>query len=198
VEATQKRFRDRANRAKRGLMREKAQYGSISDGSGKRYRACVYFVLSGDPKKAADFVDWFEREFPDDVGEPAFLLFSALAYRRTSNSEKSREYLLDTMLSNIYLLPYLYSEPLPKQDIWHPSNRHQPDYIWEIEQFLDEPTSEERSWFRDEFNSPLFVDIREQFISTYRALNKEHEFEKRGAILRKWYQYSARRRARET
>lgn len=78
----QKKYRDRANRARRELLKEKEKFGAISDGSGKRYRVCVYFVLSGAPEKAVEFMDWFEKEFPDDVGEPAFLLYAALAYYR--------------------------------------------------------------------------------------------------------------------
>lgn len=73
----QKKYRDRANRARRELLKEKEKFGAISDGSGKRYRVCVYFVLSGAPEKAVEFMDWFEKEFPDDVGEPAFLLYAA-------------------------------------------------------------------------------------------------------------------------
>jgi len=96
----QKRYRDRANRARRGLFKEKERFGAISDGSGKRYQVCVYFVLSGAPEKAVEFIEWFEQEFPDDVGEPAFLLFVAIAYYRLGLLEKARTYLLDAMLSN--------------------------------------------------------------------------------------------------
>lgn len=52
----QKKYRDHANRARRELFKEKEKFGAISDGSGKRYRVCVYFVLSGAPEKAADFI----------------------------------------------------------------------------------------------------------------------------------------------
>ena len=101
----QKKYRDRANRARRELFKEKGKLGAISDGSGKRYRVCVYFVLSDAPEKAAEFLEWFEQEFADDIGEPAFLLYAALAYYRMGSLRKARRYLLDAMLSNIYLLP---------------------------------------------------------------------------------------------
>ena len=39
-----KRYRERANRVKRELLKEKQQYGYINDGSGKRYLAPVYYV----------------------------------------------------------------------------------------------------------------------------------------------------------
>ena len=129
----QKKYRDHANRARRELFKEKEKFGAISDGSGKRYRVCVYFVLSGAPEKAADFIEWFEQEFTDDIGEPVFLLYSALACYRVGSLEKARRYLLDAMLSNIYMLPYLFSRPVSRQDMWHSSTWVQPEYNYEIE-----------------------------------------------------------------
>ncbi|MGM0525505.1 MAG: hypothetical protein ACQEQ8_04855, partial [Pseudomonadota bacterium] len=103
----QKKYRDRANRARRELFKEKETFGAARDGSGKRYRVCVYYVMSGAPEKAVEFLQWFSEEFPDDVGEPVFLLHSALAYRRTGQLQPATRYLVDAMLSNLYLLPYL-------------------------------------------------------------------------------------------
>jgi len=57
--AERKKFRERANRARRGLLNEKKEYGYINDGSGKRYRAGVFYLLSGDVKKALEFYSWF-------------------------------------------------------------------------------------------------------------------------------------------
>ncbi|MFE8073453.1 hypothetical protein QQM79_20540 [Marinobacteraceae bacterium S3BR75-40.1] len=189
--AEQKKYRDRANRARRGLLKEKEKFGMISDGSGKRYQAAVYFVLSGAVDKAIDFIEWFESEFPDDVGEPAFFLYATIAYYRAGNIEKAREYLLKTMLSNIYLLPYLFSKPLPKQDFWHSSNRVQPDYLWEIEEFLDEPKDEEIDWFREQFEGEDLTKIRKKYVDTFHALQHVSEIEKRGQILDEWYEYES-------
>jgi len=191
----QKRYRDRANRARRELFKEKERFGAISDGSGKRYQVCVYFVLSGAPEKAVEFIEWFEQEFPDDVGEPAFFLFVAIAYYRLGLLEKARTYLLDAMLSNIYLLPHLFSESFLKQDMWHSSNRAQPDYIWEIEEFLDEPTIQERKWFKVQFENEAFAKIRSKYIATFQALQHASEYDARRRILDEWYDYAASVRA---
>ncbi|MFU8830908.1 MAG: hypothetical protein ACNA7J_02015 [Wenzhouxiangella sp.] len=166
----QRKYRDRANRALRALFKEKEKFGSISDGSGKRYRVCVYFVLGGAPEKAAEFLEWFEQEFADDVGEPAFLLYAALAHYRVGSLEKARRYLLDAMLSNVYLLPYLFSRPLPKQDMWHSSNWVLPDYIEEIEELLEEPTRQERKWLKAQYEGEVFTNMRNKYIETFRAL----------------------------
>jgi hypothetical protein len=193
----QKRYRDRANRARRELLKEKEKFGAISDGSGKRYRVCVYFILSGAPEKAAEFMEWFEHEFPDDIGEPAFLLYATLAYYRVGSLEKARSYLLDAMLSNIYMLPFLFSRPLPKQDMWHSSTWAMPDYIEEIEEFLDEPTSQEVEWVRALFEGELFTNIRKKHIETFRALQHTSGFDARSRILSEWRDYVSSRRANE-
>lgn len=193
----QKKYRDRANRARRELLKEKEKFGAISDGSGKRYRVCIYFILSGAPERAAEFMEWFEQEFPDDVGEPAFLLYAALTYYRVGTLGKARSYLLDAMLSNIYMLPYLFSRPLPKQDMWHSSNWAQPDYIEEIEEFLGEPTTQEREWVRAQFEDELFTNIRKKYVETFRALQHAREFDARRRILGEWRNYISSRRANE-
>jgi len=193
----QKKYRDRANRARRELFKEKEKFGAISDGSGKRYRVCVYFVLSGAPEKAAEFLEWFEKEFADDVGEPAFLLYAALAYYRIGSLGKARRFLLDAMLSNIYLLPYLFSRPLPKQDMWHSSNWAQPDYIGEIEELLEEPTSQEREWLKEQFEDKLFTNVRNKYIETFRVLQHADDFDTRSSILNEWREYASSWRANE-
>lgn len=108
---------------------------------------------------------------------------------------KARQYLLDTMLSNIYLLPFLYSEPLSKQDVWHASNREDPDYLREIEEFLDEPTDEERAWFKAQFESELFTKIRDKYVETFRALEHTRDVEQRSKLLDDWSDYATSVRA---
>lgn len=181
-----KRFRDRANRARRDLLKEKEQQGYINDGSGKRYRVAVFYVIAGANEKALDFYSWFESEFPDDIGEPIFDLYWALAEFRAGHEEQARHRLQIAMLSNLYMLPFLFQEPIEELDIWHSSNRDQQDYLWEVEEYLDEPTAEEREWFRKEYNSQPYEALRHEYVETCHELKYEHDFLKRSAILNKW------------
>ena len=193
----QKKSRDRANRSKRALLKEQKDFGFISDGSGKRYRVNVDYIFCGEVQKAGEFIRWFEEQFPDDVGEPVFLLYSAITYFRLQERQKARSYLLDAMLSNVYLLPTLFSKPIPKLDMWHSSNWEAPEYVQEIQEYLSEPSSEERAWFKEEFEGQLFTKIREKYIATYRALQGEREVKVRGRILDDWRSYESVVRANE-
>lgn len=191
----QKKYRDRANRARRALLKEKEKFGSISDGSGKRYLVCVYFMMSGAPEKAFDFIEWFEQEFPDDMGEPAFFLYAALACHHMGYQKKARSYLLNAMLSNIYMLPFLFSQPLSRQDIWHSSSYDLPEYIDEIEDLLEAPTSEERKWLKAQFDSEIFTSARKKYVDTFRALDHVDDFCTRSRIVDEWYDYVSSCRA---
>lgn len=186
-----KRFRDKANRNRRALLKEKEQNGYINDGLGRRYRVGVFYLLAGADEKALEFFSWFELEFPDDIGEPVFNLYWALAELRNGKEEKARYRLLTAMLSNLYMLPFLFNEPIELLDIWYSSNRDQQDYLWEVEEYLDEPTKNERNWIKKEYNSEPFISIRNECINTYRQLNNEHDFEKRGALVSHWRRYTA-------
>ncbi len=123
ISEEKKRFRDRANRNRLALLKEKEQHGYINDGSGKRYRAGVFFVLVGENRKALEFFSWFESEFPDDIGEPVFNLYWTLAEYRNGSEDQARYRLQHAMLSNLYMLPFLFGEPLGLLDIWHSSNQ---------------------------------------------------------------------------
>lgn len=193
----QKKFRDRANRSKRALLKEQKDFGFISDGSGKRYRVNVDYISSGDVEKADEFTRWFEEQFPDDGGEPVFLLYSAITYFRLQDQKKARRYLLDAMLSNVYLLPALFFKPISRLDMWHSSNWDTPEYVDEIREYLSEPNAEERAWFQEEFEGHLFTEVRNKYVAAYRALQSERDVGARGQILDDWLNFESDVRANE-
>jgi hypothetical protein len=96
------------------------------------------------------------------------------------------------MLQNIYMLPYLFHDPVELLEIWHSSNLEQPEYLLEVEEFLDEPTVDERKWMKNEFWGKRFEELRTGYIATYKALLGERDIGKRRKILNDWRQYEQR------
>lgn len=186
----QKRYRDRANRNWRALRKEQEKFGAISDGSGKRYLAGIYYVLAGDPEKSQAYFEWFESELSDDVGEPVFLLCWALAAREYGDSKEARYRFQLAMLSNLYMVPYLLGRPVEEFDMWHPSNLDQTDYIFEVEDWLTDIPQEVIPWLEAEYETPAAVKLRHEYINTYRALKTTKELNERQRLLQKWYKYS--------
>jgi len=185
--AAQKRFRDRAARLKRALASEKRRFGAYDDSSGRRYRIGPLYALAGDLKEALAHYRWFEKQFPDDVDEPVHCLWWALTLYRSGNLESANRKLLDMLVRNLYLLPALIGSPIARQDMWHASNRDEPEYLSRISpELLPQLSVDERSWIERQLETTLFRRVKDEYVSTHHALLTEENVTKRSAILRRW------------
>lgn len=186
----QKRYRDRANRNWRALRKEEEQYGAINDGGGKRYLAGIYYVLAGETEASAKYFSWFESKFPDDVGEPVFLLCWALAMHESGTVEQARHRFHLAMLSNLYLVPHLIGEPIGRVDMWHASNRDSADYLLQVEEWLSDLPPEVVPWLRAEYEMKGAAQLRSEYIKTYYELQFKKDFSERGRLLQGWEKYA--------
>lgn len=186
-----KKLLARASRAARELAKEQATYGSISDGAGRRYRVGVYYLQAGALEKAGQAFDWYAQTFPDDCGEPVFLLYGALAAHRLGQIDKAHTWLLRSLLSNIYLLPWLAGHDPQALPLWHASNWQERDYLQDVAEFLHEPTADERDWIASALQSTPFKTLYEGHVATYTALDGLRDFQQRAAVLDRWEQLQA-------
>ena len=114
-----RRIRARLRSYERKLRTEKERYGFYRDGAGKRYQVGPHYMLLADNEGALGAFRWFEKEFPDDVGEPGHLLCWTLALHRAGNEIGAAKRLRKTMLNNLYLVPRLLGSPIAELEIWH-------------------------------------------------------------------------------
>ena len=187
-----KKFRDRATRLKRALANEQKKYLQIEDGAGKRYLIGPFYVLADELEKALAHYDWYEKHCSDDIGEPFHYLYWALALYRIGEIKKANLKLFETMLRNVYLLPILLGSRPDPYDIWHSSNRAQPDYITQTPaELLPQLSEQERFWIEEQFDSFCFRRAREAYVATYGALKLESNTDKRRRILGRWNEFWA-------
>ena len=125
-------IRERIRRYQRKLRAEKARFGMIHDGAGKRYLVGPLFLLLGDLDNALSCFCWFEAEFPDDCGEPGHHLCWALALYRGGDHEAAACRLRQAMLMNLYLVPRLLRQKIARIEMWHGSSDSEPGYLEEI------------------------------------------------------------------
>lgn len=119
---TEKKLKNRISNYKSALNKEKKEYDSINDGTGKRYSLfALYFVLN-DLKKSEKYFEWYKEEFYGDVGEPVQKLCWALSLYRMDKIDDARYVLAELMLLNLYVIPRLLGQDLKEYDIWHSSS----------------------------------------------------------------------------
>ncbi len=179
-----KKIRARITRYERELRKELETYGGIHDGYGKRYLLGPLYLLMGDMTGAVQSFEWFDKTFPDDVGEPLHSLCWTLALYRSGDMPKAVHKLLQTMLSNLYLIPHLLGRDQDKLDIWHGSNYAEKEYLEyvppEIWALWDAPAMQ---WAQETFDSPQLCQVRARYIEIYEQLESEPPGPRRSALV---------------
>lgn len=160
-----KKIKANINRYERELRKEYETYRLISDGYGKRYLLGPLYLLLGDITGAIKSFAWFEQTFPDDMGEPFHTFCWALVLYRTGDMTGASSKLLQTMLSNLYLLPQLLGRRQPLLNIWHGSNICEKEYLQiippEMWKLWDAGALE---WAQLQYDSAEFDRIRRKYI----------------------------------
>ncbi len=180
----EQKIRSRLRSYERKLQKEKKEYGFYRDGAGKRYQVGPHYMLLGDNDGALAAFEWFEKEFPEDVGEPGHLLCWSLALHRAGNEIGAAKKLRQTMFSNLYLVPRLLGSPIAELDIWHGSSDAEPSYAEHIhEPYLQLWSEAERDWAERLYHSPGFQSVRERFIEISRALGTKRPGPERSRLV---------------
>jgi hypothetical protein len=180
----EKALKKRISSYRSSMLKEKKKFGQVDDGAGKRYVLfSLYFVLN-DLDAAREYIEWYEDEFADDVGEPIQKLFWSLILKKLGKDQEARRMLAETMLSNLYLIPKILNEDIAEYDIWHSSNF---EHIGYVEYMPAEAraaiTESEVLWIRQAFDSPDFALIRKRSIEIRQALRTAKGVEERGRLL---------------
>jgi hypothetical protein len=169
-----KKIRQRLRRYERELRKEYEKFGAIHDGSGKRYFLGPLYMLLDDLPGALQSFEWFEQNFPDDVGDSFQYLCWTLALYRSGDLAAATLRLQQTMLLNLYVIPHLLGEELAELDIWHGSNVAQKEYVEYIPPELFELWDEEAlQWAKETYHSPKLDQVRERYIEIHRRLKEE-------------------------
>jgi hypothetical protein len=167
----EQKVRSRLRSYERKLQKEKKEHGSYRDGAGKRYQVGPHYMLLDDNDGALAAFQWFEKEFPDDIGVPDHFLCWSLALYRAGNEIGAAKKLRQTMFSNLYLVPRLLGSPIAALDIWHGSSDAELNFVEHIhEPYLRLWTDAERQWAKGLYNGPGFRSARDRFIEISRAL----------------------------
>ena len=179
-----KKIRELITRYERELRKESEKFGFIDDSSGKRYLLGPLYLLLDDLAGAVKSFEWFERTFSDDIGEPLHSLCWTLALYRSGNVAGASRKLLQTMLSNLYLIPHLLGLEQNKLNIWHGSNLSEKEYLQyappEIWTLWDPPALQ---WAKETFEGQEFGRIRARYIEIHEQLRDERPGPRRSQLV---------------
>lgn len=168
------KIKERIRRYENSLRKEFKQFRYISDGYGKRYLIGPMYLLVGDTAGAVKYFEWYEQQFPDDIGEPFHWLCWALALYQSNDRANAARILRRAMLSNLYLLPGLLGIEQPVLELRHGSNWAEKEYVEqgpvELLRLWDEQAL---AWAKELYQSEGFQKVRERSIELLQRLSTE-------------------------
>ncbi len=166
---------------KKALAADKKYWGGqYHDGQGIRYIIPKQFIKINDYKGGQRYLNWFDKNFPDDSGYPIFLFEWTFVLFKCDKLIEAENKAYQTFFSNTYLFDkFLEKEPL-QLDKNESSN-------WEYESLvdnfayskMDKEFIEFASWTEEILSSRTFLDKANEFIEIERKLKTEPVGEKR-------------------
>jgi hypothetical protein len=178
------KIRARLRRYERQLRAEKSRTGNFDDGAGLRFLVGPLYLLLGDLEGATKSYAWFEKQFPDDGGEPGNDLCWALVLYRIGSLEAAARKLRQAMLRNLYLLPQLLGIPHKPLAIWHGSNWAEAGYLACIPpEYWELWDAAALGWARRLYESEAFQKAESRFIAIYKELRTLPPGPRRSALV---------------
>ena len=178
------RIRDRIRRYQRALHRER-DTGDGRDGYGKRYLLRPLYMLLDDVDGALASFDWYVDAYPDDSGEPYQYLTWALALFRGGRRPEAIHKLYQTMLQNVYLIPFVLGHHPRRLDIWHGSNWEWLEYAAEVPPELLSLWDDVALQWAREISEHLTVAAKvARYVEIHRELKAEPRGPRRTALVR--------------
>jgi len=158
VPKTPKGISNKITRIRSQLSAFKREYGFIDDGGGARYYLFYLYLLLEDNRRSSEYFRWYEKQFPDDSGEPIALLCWAIILNRMGKD--GRKKLAETMLSNLYILPHILAEKHDFNISKHSSNWSEEDLVDYIpDRIMEAIRSEDIAWIREQYETESFKSV---------------------------------------
>ncbi len=181
---TEQKLKAKISRYKSSMSKELKEHGCISDGYGKRFLLFSFYLVLGDNFKFSEYMAWYEKQFPDDGGEPVQLLCWTLGLYRMNRVAEAKHKLAELMFSNLYIVPKLLGEEIQILPIWHGSNYMEIDHCEEIpSEVLGTLSQEELSWLQTVYYSDAFSSARKRYIEIYAELDTVKDRDTRSTLV---------------
>jgi len=125
----EQKIRDKIEKVRKTLLSEKRKYGWFDDSKGLRYLPTELFVKIGDYSGGLKYLNWFNKNFPDDMGLPEFLFESTIILFHAKKITEANAMALKTHFSNTYLFDKYFDRPFNEGDQYTSSSLEKPEYL---------------------------------------------------------------------
>lgn len=179
------RLKQKIKRIKADLAADKRRWGGFYDDSrGLRYLPPQYFIQLGDFKGGLRYLNWFNKNFPDDIGLPIFLFESTIILFQANKIKEAEKKAFQAYCSNTYLFDKFLGRPIIPIDKYEWSNLQKPEFLEHFNYSIEQANLLDFSqWLEDLVLSNKFKKASQKFIEIHSQLKNESKLEKRRELI---------------
>lgn len=170
---------------KKALAADKKYWGGHHhDGQGIRYLIPGLYIKISDYKGGLRYLNWFNKNFPDDSGYPIFLFEYAFILFKCNKLIDAERKVFSTFFSNTYLFDIFFEKEPLQLNTYEGSNwkfeslAGKLPYSHKEEQFVDFA-----NWVKSILSSRKFLDAANEFIEIKQKLKNEPVGKKRSKLV---------------
>ncbi len=126
------RIQKKIKKIKAEMAADKKRWGGVHDDSrGLRYLPPELYIKIEDYTGGLRYINWFDKNFPDDMGFPIFLFEWALILFKKNRIDEAEAKVIAVFNLNPYVLDTFLGNPIEKFPINHWSPITTPEYAGE-------------------------------------------------------------------
>jgi hypothetical protein len=165
------------------LVAEKRLYGGFHDGGGRRYYIADLYVQIADYKGVIMYKKWFDKNFPDDIGDAMMSLNWSIAFYGLGQINETKIYTIDTAFQNVYLHGLLVDREVSQIDMYE----HRYDMLEYAKSMIKDckkvSTKSYLDWLTTFINTDEYKGPINKFIALNKLLKDENNGDKRIDLL---------------
>jgi hypothetical protein len=176
---------------KSALAADKRKWGGFYDDSrGLRYAPPELYIKIGDFSGGLRYMNWFNKNFPDDFGLPEFMLEWTIILFKTGRLREAEKKAFQTFCRNTYVFDAFFKRPITPTEKWEGSSFETAEFIANSLRYshAQDDLTDFSLWLSDVIQGEKFQRYCASLLDLEKRLKTEHHLETRTTLVRQIYQ----------
>lgn len=183
----QERIKTKIKKIKSALAADKKRWGGYYDDSpGLRYTPPRLYIQLGDFTGGLRYMNWFNKNFPDDSCFPDFLFEWTIILFKTGRLKEAEKKAFKTFCKNIYLFDQFYNKEIVAIEKWEDSNLEVAEFAKSLLNYnhTQDNLTNFSEWLNKLINSEKFIQLSNKLIEINKRLKNEKDTETRWYLIK--------------
>jgi hypothetical protein len=181
----QEAARNKIKKIKAALAADKKRWGGFYDDSGgMRYMPPALYIKLEDYTGGLRYMNWFHKNFPDDIGYPKFLFEHMIILFKTGRRKEAEQKAFACFTENTYVFDQFFGRELVQEDNYEWSNMATMDYAANYFTYSHKlpALADVADWLQQFILSDRFLQAKTTWLAINRQLKHEDDTELRGQL----------------